>query len=58
MSDKDEMERQRFERWVGHAYGEDRIIRCGIFENEYENWLIQDLWQAWQAALSRKQEEE
>ena len=52
-------DREKFEAWCSRAYGEDSIKEgvddCGEYEHCCENWLTQDLWQAWQAALASQQ---
>lgn len=59
MSDKDELERKKFESWVadftGHtlAYVEGQRSMTGRYYSEY----IDVPWQVWQAALRSKQEE-
>ncbi|WP_145055730.1 hypothetical protein [Mixta calida] len=57
MTSNDELERQSFEAWAAHAYGGEYMRRAPGKEGEYKNWLIEDLWQAWQAAIASKQEQ-
>lgn len=54
MSDKDELERQRFERWASDDGEFPRAVekRGG----EYLLLATQSKWETWQAALSSKQE--
>lgn len=58
MSDKDELERQRFEAAIRDEFGclVDLSI-CGNRDDEYFAWDAQVAWSAWQAALKSKQEE-
>ena len=44
----------RFEKWVTHRYGADSVQLkndedCG---DEYENYIVQGEWEAWQAATA------
>ena len=56
MSDKDELERQRFEAWFKNHYCTPYFCRHAK-SGDYENHTIRASWRAWQAALSSKQEE-
>ena len=68
MSDKDELERQRFEKsWLkrgGEKTDLDRFPHghiepgSGGVGDSYVCDIVQGHWQTWQAALSSKQEEE
>ncbi|ELY5941288.1 hypothetical protein SNN83_004461 [Cronobacter malonaticus] len=42
--------REQFEYWASHAYGVEYMRRFPGKDGEYKNWLIEDLWQGWQAS--------
>lgn len=45
-----EESRKQFEEWASHAYGADYMCRSPGKDGDYINWLIEDLWQGWQAS--------
>lgn len=58
MSDKDELERQRFEAAIREKFGDLVDLRiCANGDGEYLAWDAQVAYHAWQAALSSKQEQ-
>lgn len=58
MSDKDELERQSFEEWYDSNYGQFEDGEVFARKDDYYHRLgTRMCWEAWQAALSSKQEE-
>lgn len=50
----DELERKKFENWASGVY-DTRLLKDD--KGNYRGTVLQQMWKAWQAALSSKQEE-
>ena len=53
----DELERQNFEKWWSTQRAVVQRARMGSVTGPYRSKAMQKAWEAWQAALSSKQEE-